>query len=222
MSAMPSNRVPGHEGPDREKGDKLDDGLEGDGRHHALVALGAVEMPGTEDDGEGGERQRHRQRAVPPPGDGDGGFRAGGQQMIAGRDRLELQGDVGNDADHGDQGDERGQAGALAVAAGYEVGDRGDAVSAGDADHLAHQDPGQQHRQHRPEVDWQEPDPGRRCPPDAAEVGPGGAVDGQRQRVDPGVVDHRAAERRPPVAEGGDGKEQQQVAEGDPEDQRGR
>ena len=61
-----------------------------------------------------------------------------------------------------------GQRAALAVAAGDEVGDRGDAVAARDADHLAQHQPGQQHRQRRPEVDRQEPQPrrrprGRRC-----------------------------------------------------------
>ena len=214
--------APGHEGADREEGDELDDRLEGDGRDHALVPLGAVEVPRAEDDGEGRQRQRHQERAVPPPGDaGAAALRAGGQQVIAGGHRLQLQRDVGHDADDGDQRDERGERRALAVAAGDEVGDRGDAVGPGDADHLAHHDPGEQHRQHRPEVDRQEPDPGRRRPPDAAEIGPGGAVDRQRQRVDPGVADHRAAERRPPVGEGGDREEQHQVAERDAEDQRG-
>jgi hypothetical protein len=43
---------------------------------------------------------------------------------------LELQGDVGHDAHHRDQRDQAGQQGAFAVAAGDEVGDRGDAVGA--------------------------------------------------------------------------------------------
>ena len=147
-------------------------------------------------------------------------LRAGGEHVIARGHRLQLQRDVGDDADDGDQRDQRGQQRALAVAAGDEVGDRGDPVGLRDADHLAHHDPGQQHRQHRPEVDRQEPDPGGGRAPDAAEIGPGGAVDGQRQRVDPGVVDHRAAACRAPVGEGGDREQQQQVAEGNAEDER--
>ena len=159
-----------------------------------------------------------RHQATPAPR----ALRAGGEQVVAGGHRLQLQRDVRDDADDGDQCDQRGQQRALAIAAGDEVGDRGDPVGLRDADHLAHHDPGQQHRQHRPEVDRQEPDAGRRRAPDAAEVGPGGAVDRQRQRIDPGVADHRAARRRAPVAEGGDREQQQQVAEGDAENQRRR
>ena len=120
----------------------------------------------------------------------------GGEQVIAGGHRLELQRDVGNDADHGDQRHQRRQQRALAVAAGDEVGDRGDPIGLGDPDHLANDEPGQKHRQHRPEIDRQEPDAGRRRPADAAEIGPGRAIDRQGQRIDPAAGDHRAAASR--------------------------
>ena len=170
-------------------------------------------MAGAEGDGEGGEREGDVEGAVPPPG-GDGRGGRAGQDLVAGGDRLQLERDVGDDADDGDEGDEGGEERALAVAAGDEVGDRGDAVGLGDADHLAHDDPGHEHRQRRAEVDRQEPDPAGRRPPDAAEVGPGGAVDPPGQRVEGGVVDDRAPLGRAPVAPGGDGEEEEQVAEG--------
>ena len=170
-------------------------------------------MARAEHDGEGGERQRDVERAVGPPGADRSGGRGSGEHLVAGGHRLQLQRDVGDDADHGDQRDKRGEQRALAVAAGDEVGDRGDAVGPRDPHDLAQHDPGQQHRQRRPEVDRQEPDPGARRPSDAAEVGPGGAEHPPGQRVDGGVVDHRTPLPGAPVAIGRNGEQQQQVAE---------
>jgi hypothetical protein len=99
------------------------------------------------------------------------------------------------------------------MAAGDEVGDRGDAVAPCDADHLAQHHPRQQHRQCRPEVDRQEPDARRRCAADAAEVGPGGAVHAHRQRVHPGIADQRAALPRASVGQVRHREQQQQVGE---------
>ncbi len=145
-----------------------------------------------------------------------------GQHAVAGVDRLQLQRDVGHDADHRDQRHQPGQQRALAVTAGDEVGDRGDAVGARDADHLAQHQPGQQHRQRRSEVDRQEPDAARGRAADAAEIGPGGAIDRDRQRVDPGVGDHRALLHGAPVGPPGDDEQQQQVRERRAEHQRRR
>ena len=52
------------EQPDGEKGDELDDRLEGDRGDHPFVALRGVEMPGTEQDREHRERQRGIERGV--------------------------------------------------------------------------------------------------------------------------------------------------------------
>ena len=98
--------------------------------------------------------------------------RGPGEQGIAAGHRLELQRHVGHHADQRDQRDQPGQQPALAVAAGDEVGDRGDAVAPRDADHLAQHRPRQHHRQRRPEVDRQEPDAAAGRAADAAEVGP--------------------------------------------------
>ena len=214
--AQAVEQAPGDEHADRQEGQQLDHRLEGDRRDHAFVALGAVEVARAEHDREAGQRQREVQRAVAAtsarraPAARPSGVVS---SAIAAGDGLQLQRDVGHDADHGDQRHQPGQQRALAVAAGDEVGDRRDAVAARDADHLAHHHPGQHHRQRRPEVDRQEPHAGRRRAADAAEVGPGGAVHRHRQRVDPGVADDRAALARAPVAEAGHREQQQQVGE---------
>ena len=112
------------------------------------------------------------------------------------RDRLQLQRDVGHDADHRDDRDQAAEQLALAVARGDEVGDRGDAVRLADADDLAQHVPPQRRHQRRAEVDRQEADAARRRAPDAAVERPGGAVDRERQRVDVRVGDDAAARRR--------------------------
>jgi hypothetical protein len=142
------------------------------------------------------------------------------QQRIAGGDRLQLQGDVGDDADDGDLRHQGGQQAALAVATADEVGDRRDAMDAGDADHLAQQHPREQHPERRAEIDRQEPQAGRSGPADAAEVGPGGAIDTHRQCIDPGVADDRASFARPRIAQVGDREKQHQVGERRGDDQR--
>ena len=74
----------------------------------------------------------------------------------AGRDRFELQRDVGNEPDHGDDGDERGEAGAFAEAGADQVGDRGDAVGLADPEDLADQDRAEAEGERRAEIDRQE------------------------------------------------------------------
>ena len=49
---------------DREEGEQLHQRLEGDRRHHALVALGGVEVARAEQDGERGEHHRDVERVV--------------------------------------------------------------------------------------------------------------------------------------------------------------
>ena len=134
-------QAPGDVHPHRQKRQQLDHRFKRNRRHHALVALGAGQLPGAKHHREAGHQQGHVQRAVlPPGGTGAGLTRAGrgGQQGVAGRYRLELQGGVGHDAHQRDQRDQPGQQRAFAVTAGDEVGNRGDAVGLGDADHLAH------------------------------------------------------------------------------------
>jgi hypothetical protein len=206
----------GDEQADGDESDQLDPGLERDGGHHALVAFGRVEVPGAEDDRERGQDQRdveadvgrHRHRRAAIRHDD---FRVAQQQADGARNGLELQRNVGNDADHGDDRHQPAEQMALAIARGNEIGDRGDAVGLDDADHLEQHEPAERHHQRRPEVDRQEADSRHRGAPDAAVEGPGGAIDGHRERVD-----GRVGNQRPPlvgalVAPPGDGKQQPEI-----------
>ncbi len=79
-------QAPGHEGAHREKSDELNDRLEGNGRDHAFVPLGAVQMARAEHDRERREGQRDKEGAVLPPGDrrDHGRLQTVGEQVIAG------------------------------------------------------------------------------------------------------------------------------------------
>ena len=160
-------------------------------------------------------RSRTKQRGVRAAGTRDRPGRRADQRGDAGRHRLELERDVGNRAQDRHDGDQPRQDGALAVARGDEVRDRGDALRLGDAQHLLHQEPEQQGRQGRPEIDRQEVEPLARGQPDAAVEGPGGAVDAERQRVDVGAADQAAALVGPAVAPRGDGEQHAQIEQRD-------
>jgi hypothetical protein len=177
--------APCHPGADGEEGDQFDQRLEGDRRHHALVVLGGIEMPRAERDGERGERERHPQRRVLEHGHGFHMRRHDHRRILqhqreAVRHRLQLERDVGNDADHGDHGHHAAEQRALAVARGDEVGERGDAVLLADAKDLAHHDPPQRDHQRRADVDGQESNAVLRGAPYAAVEGPRGGIHRER------------------------------------------
>ena len=198
-----------HVQSDGQKCHQLDERLEGDRRDHAFMALQRVQTPCAEHGGKAGQSKGEVKRAVVPPARRRQmrGTARVGQHPEPNRDSLELQCDVGNDANHGDDRDHAGEHRALSVPAADEVGDRRDAVAFGDAHHLAHDQPCQHHRQGGPEIDWQKPDARAGGTADAAEIGPGTAVDRYRQGVDPGVADHGAALRRATVTPGGNGEQ---------------
>ena len=187
----------GHDETDRDEGDQLDYRFERDRRHHALVVLGGVDVAGAEQDAEGGHQQgdvqseiapeRRRRRVVENHRDAD-------------RHRLQLQRDVRHDADHRDDRDQAAEQRALAIARGGEIGDRGDAVGLGDAQHAAEHEPPQAGHQRRSEIDRQEPDAACGGAADAAVEGPGGAVDRDAERVDIRAVDDAAPLLGAPVA----------------------
>ena len=212
--AQAIKQAPHHKAPHRQKGHQLDDRLEGNGRHHALVAFGAVQVPRTKHHGETRQHHGHiKSRVLRPVHIGrEAAHVAAGQHGITSGHGLELQRDVGHDAHHRNQRDQPGQHRALAVAAANEVGDRGDAVGLGDAVHFAQHHPAQQHGQGRPEIDRQKPHAARSRAADAAKVGPCGAIHRHGQRVHPGVVNDRATQRRAAVGPIGHTKEQQQIA----------
>jgi hypothetical protein len=95
------------------------------------------------------------------------------------RHRLELQGDVGHDPDHGEDGDDRAKHRRLAITAGDEVGDADDVVFLADADHLAQQKPPAEGDEGGPEIDGEKVETAGGGPADAAVIGPGGGVDRQ-------------------------------------------
>ena len=131
--AEPAEHPEGHVDPDRQEGHQLDERLDGDRGDHALVPFARVEVAGPERDREGREQQGHDQGG--PAGERPRGDRrrrpgshpgGGAEHLVGGRDRRELESEVGDAADHGDDGDERAEPGALAVPGGDVVGDRGD------------------------------------------------------------------------------------------------
>src|SRR6185437_13980962 len=183
-----AEHAPGDETTDDEEGEKLHQGFEGYRQDHAFVMFGGVDLARAEKDGEERHDQRDGQRRVVPDRLAMRNRLQRGrilrQRDEARRYRFELQRDVGKRADHRDDGDRRAQHLALAVACGDEVGDGGDVVRLGDADDPRQQRPAQREHQDRADIDRQEVVTRPRSKPDAAIEGPGGAVDGARQRVD--------------------------------------
>ena len=107
---------------------------------------------------------------------------------------------------------------ALAVAGRHEVGDRGDVLRLGEA-HDARDEPvAEADHEDRPDVDGEEVEPGPAREADRAEEGPGGAIDGERQRIDgrarPALHDAPSGE----VAPMRDGEEQAEIDEGGEDD----
>ena len=185
--AEPAEHSPGHVGAEHQEGEQLDQRLEGHGVDHPLVVLGGIGVAGPEEDGEGGHHHRHVEGGV-----GEqrrmGRIPVRGEHAEGGGDRLELQGDVGQGADQRHQAGEGGEGLGLAVAGGDEVGDGGDVLVLGDADHLGQHRPEQQEGEDRADIDAGEgPAPGGGLAGGAVEA-PGGAVDGQRQAVDDGAT----------------------------------
>jgi|GEM_PF-3044360 len=182
------------------------------------MVLGHVQVARAEQDGEQGQGDGDDQRRVLRAGTCLGHIVAADQQVDAEHDALELQGDVGQDADQADQRHHDCQHLRFAVAGGDEVGDRGDVLLLTDQDHLLQHLWRQQQQQDRPQVDRQEGPQlfGRLA--DRAEECPAGAVDRQRQAVDPGPYAgrHRFTIT---VAIEGDGEQNSHVGKGDQSDQ---
>jgi hypothetical protein len=80
---------------DDDEGEELDHGLCRDRQHQSVLMFGRLGTAGAEQGREGGEDQRHPEREV-----GHACRRraaAGEQELDRGRDRLELQRDIGQD-----------------------------------------------------------------------------------------------------------------------------
>src|SRR5690606_26888562 len=174
---------------DGEEGGELDDGFEGDGSDDAVVLLLGVDVAGAEQDGEqrhaGGDAEGEAdlvpafEAAAPEFGGPGDGFDRGG-------DGLELQGDIGGDGDHGEDGDQHGQRARFAEARGQEVGDRGDALVVADAHEAAQDEPPAHEDDGGAEIDGEIFQPVAGGGADRAVKRPARAIDRDRERVDEG------------------------------------
>ena len=197
---------------DRQEGGELDQRFHRDGEDKAVLMLGGVGVAGAEqhrEDAENGgdeqrqiaEQRRHFQRRAV----------MGDEAGDAGGNRLQLQGDVRHRADDGDDGGERRDRRVLAVARADEVGDGGDALRLGVPDQPLDEARCEDEDEDRAEIDRQEGQPVARRHADRAEKCPGGAVDGEAERIDARPADARPAGRRPAVSPPGHGEQQQQI-----------
>jgi hypothetical protein len=213
----------GHKNACRKKRYEFDERFKRDGGHHPFVPLGGVQVAGAEEDRKKGQQQGHVERRVVNYGNIREITRHDDERVlvddeIAHRNGFELERDVGNDAQHGDNRHQACDGGAFAVARGDKIGDGGDAVGFADADDLAdHQHPQGKH-QGRPDIGRQEPGAAGCRPPHAAVEGPGGAIDRQGKGVNIGVADQASAPGGALVREMGDGEQQCHVPEGQQQD----
>ena len=133
-------------------------------------------------------QQCHHQRGVAPPwrsrhtgGHDDIGI--AGQDDEAGRDRLQLQRDIGKDADHNKQRHNGGERLALAEPCRNKVGNRGDVLGLADTHDLAQHEVAQGEQQDRTEINRNKIIARGRGQSDTAVEGPGRAVDRERKRI---------------------------------------
>ena len=220
--ADPAGKTPDDERAHGEKGHQLDDGFDRNGQDQPVLMLGRIDAPRAEGHGEG--RQHHRHREI------EGRRRRAGRQSTVFErvddhqdglgDRLELQRDIGRGGHQRDERGERRHRLGLAVARGHEIGDRRQVLRARERGDARHQPMAEPDDEDRPDIDRQEIEPMRRSEPDRAVIGPGGAVDGQAQRIDERAL--FAHDEPPPavIAPPGHGEKEADIAEGRDEDSR--
>ena len=208
---------------DGGEGDELDRRFRRHRQHQSRLMFGGVDVAGAEEAGEGRHRQGDGQGHVGMERRRHAGHQAevemGDERLDRVADRLQLQGDVGNDADEGDHRDDGGEALILAVAGGDEVGDRGDALGLGELDHPPQDREAEDEEQDRPDVDGEEIEAfvGRQS--DRAEEGPRGAIDPERQGIDGGTARYRGTTTGFAIAVIGDSEQQADVGDCDCEDE---
>ena len=166
--------------PTARKATSLIDRFRRDREHQAVLMLGGVDVAGAEQDREGRHQQGHEQRDIAKQRLRRGAARRdlGEDRADRRRHRFELQRDVRNHADDGDQRDGGRHRLALAVARRNEVGDRRDVLALGQPHDADDERIGEPHHQHRPDIDGEEIEAGARGQPDRAEERPRRAVDG--------------------------------------------
>ena len=169
-----------HENADGEKREQLDDRFSRHRQHQAVLVLGCVGMPRSEQHRKGRHRQRHHERDIADQRHAGDGVILAHDGFERRADRLQLQRDVGHRPDDGDDRHRCGDRLALAVTGRDEVGDRGDVLRFRQLN-----DPSQQRRtehdqDHRADIDGQEVDAVAGGETDRAEKRPRRAVDRQR------------------------------------------
>ncbi len=153
--------------------------------------LGGVDMAGAEQDGKDAHGEGHQNGqaigALHDRHDGFGKQRIGDHGLQGLRHGLQLDRDVGHHANGGDRRNKGAQGLALAIAGREEVGDGGDVLAFGDFGDALQKRPAKGENQDRPDIDRQEIKTRARGDADTAEIGPGGAVDAERQGIDEGA-----------------------------------
>lgn len=176
---QPEQREQGH----RRQAQHLDDRFKRDCRDHAGMAFIGAEIAGAKQDDEGRHAHGNPEAGVGKQSPAARVARlpalGGAEGVETCRHRLQLQRDVGGDADQRNDRDQRRDRGALAIARRNEVGDRGDVLILADAHQLAQQEVPSNQRQGRPQIDGQifKSVACRRS--DRAVEGPGCAIDRQ-------------------------------------------
>ena len=171
---------------EREHGTELQQGLDRHRQHQAPVAFADRCTPRSEQHGKCGHHQRNVKRAVAPSLGRILVIAA--QHAITHGDRFELQGNVGNDADHGNGGDCRRQGGIPSESAGNQIGNRCGVIVLRQLVQFAHKGEGKNIEQHAADKGRRNRPTGTQCLGDRAVKRPGRAVHGQGQAIDIGPV----------------------------------
>ncbi len=182
--------------------------------------LGGIDVAGAEQNGKRRHRQRHKQRQIAEhrTGEAGAGRDVGENRLQRGGHRFELQRDVGDAADDGDQRDDGRNRLALAVTGGDEIGDRGDVLLFRQPHDARDQRREQPDHQHRADIDGEEFIAGARGKPDRAEKRPRRAIDRQRQRIDQQARAAGAGKAAHPVTVARDQKQKADIAKRDRND----
>ena len=122
-----SHHGQGHEQSHCNESHKLDDGFYGDREDHSVLMFGGIDVAGSEQDGKDTHGEGHQNGqaigALHDRHDGIGKQRIGDQGLQGLRHGLQLDGDVGHDADGRYPCNKGAQGLALAIAGREEIGD---------------------------------------------------------------------------------------------------
>ena len=214
--AEPVKEPVGHKEPDGHERNQLDRRFEGNGKDQASVALRRIEPARSEDHGKGPEQQRNE------PSLKIAALRFSREQGKGRCNCFELQSEIRGDPDHRHDRDQDREAQGLSVARRDEIRDRGDPVLLGQVHDLPEHDPPQRRHKRGADIDREKAEPRVRRLAHAAVEGPGGAVHGKGKGIDVGIRNEALPLRFLPFRKIGSGKEQEQIAENNAEQDQGR